>query len=152
MYIQLSPPLWVFIFLLVGQYGQVHVSNQQERPQSRQSAKLFLQSSKLGPPQPQASVLPHPLVGGREGTLACGRGVGGVPISTRGHTLWCFIYIRTLWERPTISHYFPSVVNNYRLWKAVFGVDSEIVWGLSQLLLMIRLLISCSTHCTVHSR
>ncbi len=60
-------------------------------PQSRQSAKLFLQSSELG--------LPHPLSRRRlcPPTL-CGRGVGGVPIPTRGHTLWCSIYIRTLWS------------------------------------------------------
>jgi hypothetical protein len=50
--------------------------------QSRQSAKLFLQSSELG--------LAHP-------TLACGRGVGGVPIPARGHTLWYSVYISTLW-------------------------------------------------------
>jgi hypothetical protein len=44
--------------------------------QSRQSAKLFLQSSELG--------LPHP--------PPAGRGVGGVPIPTRGHTLWYSVY------------------------------------------------------------
>jgi hypothetical protein len=41
--------------------------------QSRQSSRLFLQSSGLGyspPPHPQASVPPPPLVGGD--TLACG--------------------------------------------------------------------------------
>ncbi len=38
---------------------------------------------------------PHPLVRG-EGTLACGRGVGGVPIPTRRHTLWCSVNISTL--------------------------------------------------------
>jgi hypothetical protein len=31
------------------------------------------------------------------GTLACERRVGGVPIPTRGHTLWCSLYISTLW-------------------------------------------------------
>jgi hypothetical protein len=36
---------------------------------------------------------PHPLVCGGKGTLACGRGVGGVTIPTRGHTLWCSINI-----------------------------------------------------------
>jgi hypothetical protein len=34
----------------------------------------------------------------REGTLACGRGAGGVPVPTRGHTLWCSKYISTLWH------------------------------------------------------
>ncbi len=64
--------------------------------QSRQSAKLFLQSSELElphPPWPQASVPPHSQVRGGEGSLACERGVGGVPVPTRGHTLWCSIYI-----------------------------------------------------------
>ncbi len=32
-----------------------------------------------------------------EVTLACGRGFGGVPIPTRGHTLWCSTYKSTLW-------------------------------------------------------
>ncbi len=43
---------------------------------------------------------PHPLVlgggGGGGGTLAYGRGVGGVPIPTRGHTLLYSVYISTL--------------------------------------------------------
>ncbi len=67
--------------------------------QSRQSAKLFLQSSELG--------LPHPLTrrrvcpplwtgGGGVHTHACGRGSGGVPIPTRGPTLWYSRYICTL--------------------------------------------------------
>ncbi len=30
-------------------------------------------------------------------TLACGRGGGGIPIPTRGHTLWYSRYICTLW-------------------------------------------------------
>jgi hypothetical protein len=38
---------------------------------------------------------PHPLVQGA-GTPACGRGVGGVPIPTRGHTLWYSVYLSTL--------------------------------------------------------
>ncbi len=52
--------------------------------QSRQSAKLFLQSSELGlPPSPipaTGECAPPPFGpggGGWEGTLACGRGVGG---------------------------------------------------------------------------
>jgi hypothetical protein len=58
------------------------------RTQSRQSIRLFLQSSELGPPPHlQASVSPPPLVPGG-GTLACGRGVGEVPVRTRGETLW----------------------------------------------------------------
>ncbi len=40
---------------------------------------------------------PHPLVRG-EGTHACGRGVGGVPIPTRGHTLRYSVYASTLWS------------------------------------------------------
>jgi hypothetical protein len=69
--------------------------------QSRQSAKLFLQSYELGLPHlltPQASLPSLWLGGGRVGwyTLACGRGGGAVPISTRGQTLWYSRYICTL--------------------------------------------------------
>jgi hypothetical protein len=39
---------------------------------------------------------PPPVSGGR-GTLAGERGVGRVPIPTRGHSLWYSLYIRTLW-------------------------------------------------------
>ncbi len=69
--------------------------------QNRQSAKIFLQSSELGPPHPlsRRRVCPPPFGPGGEGTLGCGRGVGGVPILTRGHTLWCSLYISTLWVR-----------------------------------------------------
>ncbi len=61
-------------------------------PQSRQSARLFLQSSELGLPQPltrRQVCPPHPLVPGGGGTLAGGRGGGRVPIPTRGLTLFC---------------------------------------------------------------
>jgi hypothetical protein len=47
------------------------------------------------PPHSRRRVCPPPF-GGGEGTLACGRGVGGVPIPTKGHTLWCSVYISTL--------------------------------------------------------
>ncbi len=69
--------------------------------QSKQSAKLFLQSSELGLPQPLTRrrvcpTLPSPGFWGRA-SLAGERGVGRVPISTRGHTLWYSLYIvRTL--------------------------------------------------------
>ncbi len=62
-----------------------------------QSAKLFLQSSEMGLPQPltrRASVPPPPGSGGK-GTLAGERGVGRVPIPTRGHTLWHSFHIYT---------------------------------------------------------
>jgi hypothetical protein len=61
--------------------------------QSRQSAKLFLQSSELGLPQPftrRRVCPPSPGSGGRS-TLAGEREVGRVPIPTRGHTLWYFV-------------------------------------------------------------
>jgi hypothetical protein len=66
------------------------------RHQSRQSAKLFLQSSELGlhSTTPLAAGVCAPLPfgpGGRAHSLA-GEGLGGgVPIPTRGHTLWCSI-------------------------------------------------------------
>jgi hypothetical protein len=64
-----------------------------------QSAKLFLQSSELGLPQPltrrRVCPLPSPRSGGR-GTLAGERRVGRVPSPTRGHTRWYSLYICTL--------------------------------------------------------
>jgi hypothetical protein len=58
------------------------------KSQSRKSATLFLQSSDLEPPDPQGSVSSPFGSGGGGGTFACGRGGGGVPIRTRGQTLW----------------------------------------------------------------
>jgi hypothetical protein len=67
-----------------------------EIAQSRQRAKLFLQSSELRLPHAPLTrrrVCPHPLAQGWEAhALACGRGVGAVPIQTRGHTLWYSVY------------------------------------------------------------
>jgi hypothetical protein len=58
--------------------------------QSRQSAKLFLQSSELGLPNPSPAgeCVPPPFVSWGRGTLAGERRDGRVPIPTRGHTLW----------------------------------------------------------------
>jgi hypothetical protein len=65
----------------------------------RQSTRLILQSSELGPPHPQASVSPPPLVtGGGTHMLAGEGGGGGVPIPTREGTLWYSKYICTLWR------------------------------------------------------
>jgi hypothetical protein len=71
------------------------------RAQSRQSAKLFLLSSELGLPQPltRRRVCPLPPRSGGSGTLAGERGVGRVPIPTRGQTLWYSLHIRTLCHR-----------------------------------------------------
>ena len=51
---------------------------------SRQSTRLFLQSSQLGPPPPHTRL--------RE------RGCGIVPIRTKGQTQWYSRYICTLWS------------------------------------------------------
>jgi hypothetical protein len=68
---------------------------------SRQSARFFPLSSKLGlppPPYPQASVFPPPLVGGGGGVQTrWGRWVGGILIPTRGQMLWYSRYICALW-------------------------------------------------------
>ncbi len=48
------------------------------------------------PPFSRRRVYPPTLRSGGEGTLACGRGVGGVPIPTRGHPPRCSKYISTL--------------------------------------------------------
>jgi hypothetical protein len=73
------------------------------RPQSRQSAKLFLQSSVLGLPQPltRRRVCPLPPVSGGRGIHPGERGVGRVPIPTRGH-MWYSLYKRTLCFRPSL--------------------------------------------------
>jgi hypothetical protein len=72
--------------------------NTGEPTQSRQSARLFLQSSELGLPQPltRRRVYPPPprFLGGE-------RGAGRVPIPTKGHTLWFALFIRTLWVSPS---------------------------------------------------
>ncbi len=49
------------------------------------------------PPLAAGECAPPTLWSGGEGTLACGLRGGGVPIPTRGHTLWCSINISTLW-------------------------------------------------------
>jgi hypothetical protein len=67
--------------------------------QSRQDAKVFLQSSELGPPAPSpAGECDHPPFGSGGGTYACGRGAGelGVPMPTRGKTRSYSKYICTL--------------------------------------------------------
>jgi hypothetical protein len=74
-------------------------------PQSRQIAKLFLQSSESGfpppPPHTQAGVEPPSFgSGGEGGTLASQVGEG-VPMRTRGQTLW---YSRHI-GRPTVVIY-----------------------------------------------
>jgi hypothetical protein len=63
--------------------------------QSRQNAKLFLQSSGIGTPptlHPQASV--PPTLWYRWGHTCWREGGGGrVPIPTRGHTVWYSLYL-----------------------------------------------------------
>jgi len=71
------------------------------RPQSRQSAKLLLQSSELGLSQPLSPqrMWPSPRTKGGWGTLACGRGDGEVPIRRLEKKLSTLL--PTLW--PTVS-------------------------------------------------
>ncbi len=65
----------------------------------RKSTIVYVPSSELGLSQPftHRRVCPTPDSGGR-GTLAGDRGVVGVPIPTRGHTLCYSLYLRTLWH------------------------------------------------------
>jgi hypothetical protein len=65
-------------------------NSSKNQPQSRQSVKIFLKSSELGLSQP-------PRFWGRV-ILAGERGIGRVPIPTRGHTLWYSLYKCTLWN------------------------------------------------------
>jgi hypothetical protein len=75
-------------------------------PQSRQTARLFLRSSALGPPNPltRRRMCPLPLWFRGEGLTRWGeRGAGGVSIRTRGQTLWYSRYcilLCTLWANP----------------------------------------------------
>jgi hypothetical protein len=65
------------------------------RPQSRQNARLFLQSSELGLPHPLASVPLPPLVPGGGTRSLAGEGVEGSQFRRR--VIWCSIHICTLW-------------------------------------------------------
>ncbi len=89
---------YVYIYVFLWLQGSL--------PQSRQSARLFLQSSELEhpppppqPPHPQASLSTSHFGFGNGGTLACGRGAGRVPIRARRQTLRYSRYICTLWSR-----------------------------------------------------
>jgi len=64
--------------------------------QSRQSAKLFPQSSELGLPQllTRRQVCPPAPSSGERVTLAGKRGVGRVPIPTKEHCGTLYIYVR----------------------------------------------------------
>ncbi len=60
--------------------------------QSRQSARLFLQSPELGPtPWPWGECVPSLVLGGRD-TLACGIGGGGSQFRRGDGALWLGIY------------------------------------------------------------
>jgi hypothetical protein len=75
-------------------------------PQSRQSARLFLQPSELGPPltpSPTGECHIPLLVPGWGYTLPCGGVEVGIPIRTRGQTLWYSRYICNLCYYPSFS-------------------------------------------------
>jgi hypothetical protein len=80
-------------------------------PQSRQSAKLFLQSSELGLPHPSTAgecAPPPPLVPGGRGTLACRRWGGGIPIPEGTYTVVLYLCVFCtslpfLWQREAFS-------------------------------------------------
>jgi hypothetical protein len=77
-------------------------------PQSRQSAKLFLQTLDWGLPHhrncPQASVFSLPLVQGGGTDSLAGEGVEGVPIPTRGHTWYSrFIGMYSVFPHPSLD-------------------------------------------------
>jgi hypothetical protein len=79
--------------------------------QSRQSAKLFLQSSELGlppTPHPQASVPPPPCFWGEGNTRRRERGWES-PNSDEGHTLWYSLYVRTLWLQVLVLQNSPPI-------------------------------------------
>ncbi len=68
---------------------------------SRESARLFLHSSELGPPHPQENVpIPSLVPGGGGGQTRLRERGWGVPIRTRGQTLWYSRYICPLGYNP----------------------------------------------------
>ncbi len=79
---QLYLSSWISICCIIDFTGPTSEMCALFAAQSRQSAKLFLQSQASVPPPP-----PPPGSGGRD-TLAGERGGGRVPIPTRGHSLW----------------------------------------------------------------
>ncbi len=69
--------------------------------QSRRSDRLFSSrpNCQIGTPHPltRRRVCLTPLWFGWRDTLTCGRGGRGVPIPTRGQTLWYSRFVCTLW-------------------------------------------------------
>ncbi len=59
-------------------------------------------------PSPAGEWAPPPFGSGGRGTLAGERGVGRLPIPTRGQTLWYSLYIRTLWSYLSLSAFCPE--------------------------------------------
>jgi hypothetical protein len=88
-------------------------------------------------PHPQASMA-LPGSEGR-GTLAGERGVGRVPIPTRGHTLWYSLYIYT---------YYVVVFVVFCLWTEICGWLCSSLWPVQEsrtgYVLIRRLVLSCS--------
>ena len=72
-------------------------------PQGRQSAKLFSSRRKWDSTTPLPPAVPGE-GGTRGGTLACGRGGGGVPIPTRGQTLYSrYVCTSPLWMNRCVN-------------------------------------------------
>ncbi len=108
--------------------GQYFLNQRHILTQSRQSAKLFLQSSELGLPQPltrRRVCSPTPRFWG-EGHTRWRRGVGRVPIPTKGQTLWYSLDICTsciLRDRRPSTTAFPAC------WHGDGDKEIEIVYG-----------------------
>ncbi len=68
----------------------------------RKSAKLFLQSSRIGTPHPRSRrrVCPPPLGPGGGGTLACGKRVGRVPVTSDERTYTVVFYKYSMYFVP----------------------------------------------------
>ncbi len=71
-----------------GRFSVENLWGNSPKPQSRQSTRLFFSRPNWypPPPQPQASVPPTPLIPG--GNTLLGERGWGVPVRTRGQTLW----------------------------------------------------------------
>ncbi len=77
------------------------------------STRLFLLSYELGPSHASECVL-SPFGSGGGTQLACVR-VDGIPIRTRGQTLWYSRYICTLWWEPKRRRAYNSLMEGTNL-------------------------------------
>jgi hypothetical protein len=80
-------------------------------------------------PSPAGECAPPPVLGGGapRGTLACEKGVGRVPVPTRGHTLSYSLYIRTLWSFMHVLYNYCTILYLYIITEIhIFGISIKV--------------------------